>query len=249
MKKEICIVVGSKPAFSEQEHGLVLDYPKVESSHCRISVLGNQMFVENLSEKGGTFVNYKRIEKQTQINDEDIITLSKTIPLSQSLLQRKLHSIKPLAPIENSSSDSDLNLFVRRSFAYALDLFFLIGFAYLLFLLHNELQNQLDSMVYRNLLSVLVIAIFIAFYFIIIISPRKISGATLGKYMFGLRTRDGYSGGNLDLIGSWTRSLAKLISVLTFGIGFFRFWLREDRLTLHDYLTKTVVDRVDTHQQ
>jgi len=242
--KETVIVVGSNPQVSEEQHRILVDYPKVESSQCILYLSKNESLIENLSDSSGTFLNYKRIEGKVPFTNEDVITFAKTVPFDQGLIEEKLLAIKNLAPKLVVDSNNDWKFFLRRTGAYWLDLIILVGIGYLMFRFHKELMFQFDLGRWQSLLTLHFVAVSFALYYLCFILPCSLYGFTLGKYVFKLRVKDALAGKNLNVWKCWKRAFAKVISLLA-GIGFLRFWIREDRLTLHEYLTKT---RVVVHE-
>ncbi|HEY2383639.1 MAG TPA: FHA domain-containing protein [Terriglobia bacterium] len=65
------ITVGRKP-----DNDVVIDNPAVSSHHCRIKLVGDTFFVEDLNSTNGVFVNAKKIVK-SGLQNNDVIGIAK----------------------------------------------------------------------------------------------------------------------------------------------------------------------------
>lgn len=64
------VTVGRKP-----DNDIVVDNPAVSSHHCKISLVGEEFFVEDLDSTNGTYLNDKRIVK-AGLKNEDVVGLA-----------------------------------------------------------------------------------------------------------------------------------------------------------------------------
>src|SRR5579872_6504195 len=64
------ITVGRKP-----DNDIVVDNPAVSSHHCKITLVGEEFFVEDLDSTNGTYLNDKRIVK-AGLKNEDVVGLA-----------------------------------------------------------------------------------------------------------------------------------------------------------------------------
>lgn len=58
---------------------LILDDPKVSSSHAKFTVEGEQFFLWDFASSNGTYVNGKKIRKATLLTENDIIKIGETL--------------------------------------------------------------------------------------------------------------------------------------------------------------------------
>ena len=68
-----------KPSFSvgrKADNDIVIDNPAISSHHCKISLMGDTYFVEDLGSTNGTFVNEKKVMK-CGLHDQDVVGLAK----------------------------------------------------------------------------------------------------------------------------------------------------------------------------
>ena len=62
-----------------KEGDLILDEPKVSSSHAKFTMEGDKFFVWDLGSTNGTFVNGKKIREATLLEENDLIKIGDTI--------------------------------------------------------------------------------------------------------------------------------------------------------------------------
>ena len=68
--KKPVVTVGRKP-----DNDIVVDNPAVSSHHCKISLVGEAFYVEDLDSTNGTYLNDKRIVK-AGLKNEDVVGLA-----------------------------------------------------------------------------------------------------------------------------------------------------------------------------
>ncbi len=122
--------------------------------------------------------------------------------------------------------------FWRRFFAFFCDS--LIASAILYFLLALAVKAGVDVVLAANVLSLLVVIGYFA------VMQASAGQATLGKKLLGLKvaTADGERASLLRMIG---RELAKIISWMSFGIGFLLAAFTGRKQALHDMISSSVV--------
>ncbi|MBI1246279.1 FHA domain-containing protein [bacterium] len=76
---------------------IVVDQPTVSGEHCRLELVDDELFVEDLQSTNGTFVNGERIFRKKQIHRDALVTLGKsvTLPMPAQLTQPSPPSPSP----------------------------------------------------------------------------------------------------------------------------------------------------------
>jgi len=69
-------LIGALSVGRSPKNDVVISDPKVSGRHCRISKVGRDCFVEDMSSTNGTYVNDKRIYERTRLKDGDILRLA-----------------------------------------------------------------------------------------------------------------------------------------------------------------------------
>jgi uncharacterized RDD family membrane protein YckC len=118
----------------------------------------------------------------------------------------------------------------RRAAACLIDVLLLGGFSLLL----------ASSQVSRESASLLAMASFWAYFAILESSSAQ---ATLGKHLMGLRVMT-LRGQRIGFGQASLRYFAKLLSNLSFGLGYLIAAFTERQQTLHDLIARTVVIRL-----
>jgi lipopolysaccharide export system ATP-binding protein len=134
--------------------------------------------------------------------------------------------------------------FWRRLAAGMLDFMLCLGFYSLLYVgtfeYIDSLKNDLLLDLYWQVIPGFLIFFFIYTLFLEILPMRT----TVGKRIFHTRVSD-RNGNPIGLVRVILRNIAKLLTLLTAGIGFLLCAFRKDRLTLHDLFSGCTVMRVE----
>ncbi len=77
-KKKTFILNGEKIIGRDKNCSIILEDSYASSQHARIYQKDNHFFIEDLESKNGTFLNGKRIKKETALKNGDKITIGKT---------------------------------------------------------------------------------------------------------------------------------------------------------------------------
>lgn len=72
------IFIGRMPINGEESVFAVPGDPMISKKHCSIFEAANQLFVEDLNSKNGTFVNDKRIDGTQALNNGDMLRIGQT---------------------------------------------------------------------------------------------------------------------------------------------------------------------------
>ena len=126
--------------------------------------------------------------------------------------------------------------FWRRLAAGMLDFMLCLGLYALLYVGAVEYLNELLFDLYWQVIPGSFIFLFLYGLFLEIL-PRR---TTIGKSIFRTRVYD-HNGNPAGLVPVILRNLAKLLTLLTAGIGFLLCVFRKDQLTLHDILSGCTV--------
>src|SRR5215467_1539952 len=65
------LTVGRRP-----DNDIVIDNPTVSGHHCKITMMGDLFFVEDLNSSNGVFVNAQKVDKSV-LKDKDVISIAK----------------------------------------------------------------------------------------------------------------------------------------------------------------------------
>jgi pSer/pThr/pTyr-binding forkhead associated (FHA) protein len=74
--KEIPITKGEMTIGRTADNDIVIDYPAVSSHHCKVSLIGDTFFVEDLNSTNGVFLNATKTLK-AGLKDQDVIGIVK----------------------------------------------------------------------------------------------------------------------------------------------------------------------------
>jgi uncharacterized RDD family membrane protein YckC len=137
--------------------------------------------------------------------------------------------------------------FVLRWYALTLDIAFSTPLSILFKLPFNRYLERLSAYGHQQqfiTLTLFLAAIPFALYFL---APVSFWGVTLGKKIVGLRVVSNRGHFNLSFSQVIRREVVgKLLSVASFGLGFFMVAINTKRLALHDQLSQT---RVITYRE
>lgn len=146
---------------------------------------------------------------------------------------------------ENELSGLPLAPFIRRAFALLVD-FLIAGIVFLLFvyligsflLKYEYISPQKDVLFKFTFFNNWYSIIWLVIYFTS--SVFLSNGSTLGKWIFGIRILS-LQHERISLWHSFERALGYSASALEAGFGFFQYFLRKDRRTVHDRIAETIV--------
>ena len=128
--------------------------------------------------------------------------------------------------------------FDQRLLASAIDYFFImIGYVIVVLLLYIFIDTQL----FRKGTAIGLLALVPIVKFIYSsIAEASVKQATIGKRLMDIKVTD-MMGGRLDLTTSFSRNIAKIISVLPLFIGYLYSFLNKKQQCLHDMIVGTLV--------
>lgn len=88
---------------------VTIPHPLVSRLHCKIYERNGRLYVRDLSSLNGTFVNNRRIDRETSLSPGDIITVG-GVRLQTAHPKAKLPRVLAGASIEQSEDGSDVRL-------------------------------------------------------------------------------------------------------------------------------------------
>jgi uncharacterized RDD family membrane protein YckC len=133
--------------------------------------------------------------------------------------------------------------FLRRLAAGMADFFLCLVLYVLLYWGTIQLLDYLESDLMFDIFWEVIPGFLIFMFLFTLIMEGTPLRATVGKLIFGIRIID-RSGDRVGMARVLLRHLAKLLTLLTAGIGFIMVAFRKDRRSLHDLLTGCSVMRV-----
>jgi uncharacterized RDD family membrane protein YckC len=114
------------------------------------------------------------------------------------------------------------------------------------------LDGIIFSILYAVLLQIVSLAVaytiyLVAYYAYLTILEGGPTGQTLGKRALGIRVIDFGGGGPIGYGRGFLRNIAKILSGLVFGLGYFWMLWDKEKQTWHDKIAGTVVVPIDAY--
>jgi len=144
--------------------------------------------------------------------------------------------------------------FWKRLIAFIIDLVIMmfgsIGFSILTgywFMLSNTVPS--DNYIFYKVLFIFSF-IFFPWVYMVSFETSKYK-ATVGKLLVGIEVTD-VAGNRITILKATGRHFAKIITILTFGLGFLVICITDTRQSIHDILSNTLVlnkDKEEAHHQ
>lgn len=134
--------------------------------------------------------------------------------------------------------------FWRRLAAGATDVIICLGLYALLYTGTVKYLDYIESEWMFDIFWEVIPGFFIFLFLYTLIMETLPIRRTIGKHLFRIRVY-GRNGNSVGIVPVLLRNLAKLLTLLTAGIGFILCAFRKDRLALHDLLSGCTVMRVE----
>lgn len=224
----------------------VVDDPFVSRIHVQIiQNEAGEFFVFDLESKTGTFVNGKKIIKETKIQSDDIIKIGNYVlkwtdyfnpSFSSSNDTSESQEVYENNHIDSSIKTQEYATFITRLLAFIIDILLIFILLFIVdFIIFLNDQNSYDLVSGVNIILV---------WLYYAISESSVKQATFGKRALNIKVTD-MEGNRISFGNATGRYFAKIISALIIYIGYLMPLWTEKRQALHDIIAGCIVVKAD----
>lgn len=227
-------------------------YKKVSRQHAVLEAENSQYFITDLGSRNGTLLNGNKIlpNQRYTIRSTDKIVLGDEYVLDWPTVLSAFSTQEPRAAVPSSPGPVDNRItiyagFWRRFIAYLIDSFISVAVCAVIFLIFgfSAISDMRDSYMAANSVSKLALGGIISLICIWLYFAFFESGgwqATLGKKAMGLKVTD-LDSKRINFARATGRFFAKILSNLSFFIGYIMAGFTAKKQALHDVIAETLV--------
>ncbi len=243
-KKEF--IIGRDPTVDSHQVKILIDDPTnyVSRSHCKVSMVNGELFLEDLKSRNGTYYKGNKISSKTKVYPNDVIGLGQRIKFELEKLPTTNIESQPVSNMEYANWGQRFIGFLVDGILLAgiyIPIFFLIwyGFAYIA----NQLGHDLGSKFGLIIPLIILLGMTVRIYYI---GPLTKTGQSWGKKIANIKVVSADDQNEyISIWQGWGRFLGYGLSVAIGMIGFFMPLFTARKQAFHDLLAGTVVLKMD----